>query len=83
MTPTVFSARDLPVGSRRWQILDVMRRGKSYSRNAWAALLIDVDPDEHCSGAAYATKRVWLDLGRHRSFDDAWAHAEGLLGPRH
>jgi len=66
-----------------WFILDVMRRGKGHPRNAWAALLIDVDPEQHCSGTALATKSLWLELGKHPSFDDAWEHAEGLLGPRH
>ena len=67
-----------PAGSA-WHILDVMRWGKGHPRNAWVALLIDVDPVLHLRGQ----QSFWLDLGRHRNRDEAWEIAEALLATRH
>lgn len=65
-----------------WFILDVMRKGGHHPRNAWAALLIDVDPNR-ARLYPQPTEERWLDLGQHKTRDDAWDCAEGIITTRH
>ena len=72
-----------------WFILAVMYKGepppfrRGRPKNIWVALLINVDPDLHCTGQQSATLSRYLDLGRHKSRDEAWDYAEDLLATRH
>jgi hypothetical protein len=76
---------------RPWFILDVMRKGdearpfrRGRPRNDWVALLIDVDPELFRAGReSHPVQDCVLDLGRHKTRDDAWGHAEQLLMARH
>ena len=63
-----------------WFILDVMRKGGDHPRNAWVALLINRDPDTYRAGPM---EERWLDLGKHKSRDDAWDCAGDLIATRH
>lgn len=79
--------------SAGWFILDVMRKGhdrkpngewkRGRPSNIWVALLVDVDPDLFCVGRGRNAKSCWVDLGRHRTRDDAWEYAEQLMETRH
>ena len=75
---TILDVGALP-RSHVWYILDVMR--KSSRGVQWAALLIDVDPDvdRPCDAGC----SCWLDLGRHKSRDDAWDAALQMIATRH
>jgi hypothetical protein len=78
-TPT-FDRRTLP-RSHAWHILDVMRKsGRGFQ---WTALLIDVDPDDFVSGRCDAGCSCFLDLGWHKSCDNAWDVAEQMIATRH
>ena len=78
-TPT-FDAGTLP-RSHAWYILEVMR--KRAGGFQWAACLIDVDPDDFVNQRCNAYRSCFLDLGRHRSHDDAWDAAEQVITTRH
>jgi hypothetical protein len=64
-----------------WRILDVMR--KSSRGVQWTALLIDVDLDDFVNRRCDAGRSCFLDLGRHKSRDDAWDAAEQMIATRH
>jgi hypothetical protein len=71
-----------------WFVLDVMRKGDLHQRgrprNEWVALLIDCDPDLYRARQCdLRSPSRWLELGRHRTRDDAWDHAESLIATRH
>jgi len=74
-----------------WHILDVMRKddpGRPFRRgrprNIWVALLIDCDPDAFCAGEAHLrAPSCFLDLGRHKTREDAWDFAEQCMATRH
>jgi choline dehydrogenase-like flavoprotein len=76
----IFDVGTLP-RSHVWHILDVMR--KSSRGVQWTALLIDVDPDDFVNWRCDAGCSCWLDLGRHKSRDDAWDAAEQMIATRH
>jgi hypothetical protein len=65
-----------------WFVLDLMRRtSRSHS---WVALMIDVDPDGHCSGACRARASAWVAIpGKHRDRDAAWDALADMLQTRH
>jgi len=65
----------------KWYVVDVMPKGDE-PNDPWAALLIDLDPEVFAQGHCPAQSR-WLDLGRHRSRDDACELAEQLLATKH
>jgi hypothetical protein len=62
-----------------WFVLDVMR--KEARSRSWVALLLDVEPADFRAGASGQSR--WLELGKHKSRDDAWDHAEAVLATRH
>ncbi len=76
----IFDVGTLP-RSPVWCILDVMR--KSNRGVQWTALLIDVDPDDFVNRRCDAGCSCWLDLGRHKSRDDAWDTVEQMIATRH
>ena len=63
-----------------WYILEVMRKDRG-GRNDWVALLVDVDPD--ADDDYQPVQSHWLDLGRHKTRDDAYDHAESMMATRH
>jgi hypothetical protein len=62
-----------------WFVLDVMR--KEARSISWVALLLDVEPDDFKAGASGQSR--WLELGKHKSRDDAWHYAKEVLATRH
>jgi hypothetical protein len=55
-----------------WYIFDVMRKYRG-RRNVWVALLVNHDPDDISLYNLWrATQSRWLELGRHKTRDDAW-----------
>jgi hypothetical protein len=76
----MFDAGTLP-RSQAWYILSVMR--KSSRGFQWTALLIGVDADDFVNRRCDAGQSCWLDLGRHKSRDDAWDAAERMIATRH
>ena len=62
----------------RWFIFEV---GEQSDGPGWAALLIDVEPDQFFTGNFFTEQR-WLDLGQHSSHDAAWTRAEQLIAQR-
>ena len=69
----------LPRSVRRF-VLDVMPRDDS--GNDWVALFIDVEPELHAREYV-PTQSLWLNLGRHRSRDEAQLKAWDLIATRH
>jgi hypothetical protein len=70
-----------------WFVFDVMRKGewpvrRGRPRNEWCAALIDSDPDDFMEGRK-PKGCCWLDLGRHKTVEQAWDHAESLVATRH
>jgi hypothetical protein len=61
-----------------WFVLDVMR--KEARSSSWVALLLDVEPDDFKAGVSGQSR--WLELGKHKSRDDAWHHAKEVLATR-
>ena len=66
-----------------WYIFDVMRKYRG-RRNVWVALLVNHDPDDISLYNLWrATQSRWLELGRHKTRDDAWDHAEAMIATRY
>jgi hypothetical protein len=78
ITIAIFNGSTLP-RSHRWFILDVMRK----SNKDWVAHLINVDPDDFLERCCNASAKCFLELGRHKSRDDAWNTAEEMIATRH
>lgn len=57
-----------------WRVLDVMNKGKPFRRNEWTALQIRVRDGTR--------EHRFLDLGKHKNLDQAWAYAERIMEPR-
>ena len=77
--PSVTIIDQAPAG---WHILDVRRR--TNSRTLWAAIMINVPAEEHCSGQHPASSHVWVAVpGKHRTRDAAWDAFEDMLQTRH
>ena len=81
MTPS-FKATTLP-RLHVWHILDVMPKNNRGRKPQWTALLIDVDPDDFVERRCDASESCLLDLGRHKSRDEAWDAAEQMIATRH
>ena len=64
-----------------WFVLDVMKI--NYRKTDWAAIIIDVDPDDFVARPEVRAQSRWLKLGKHKSRDDAWDHADQMLATRH
>jgi hypothetical protein len=65
-----------------WFVLDVMRT--KWRKWDWVALMIDVNPDDHCSGERPARQSCWLRIpGKHRNKDTAWDALEDMIATRH
>jgi hypothetical protein len=68
-------------------VLSVMRQARSSRLGRgwdWAALMIDVDPEEHCSGERQAEHAVWVRIpGKHRDQIAAWNALEDMIATRH
>jgi len=75
-----FDAATLPK-SHAWHILEVMRTSSRGFQ--WTALLIDVDPDDFANRRCDSGDSCWLDLGRHKSRDNAWDAAQQMIATRH
>jgi len=86
------------VMSPTWFISDVMKKvappagesprmRKGRTPNIWCAVLTDVDPKMYPDGSGVPPGQSgqlrWLDLGRHKTREDAWAFAEQQLATRH
>ena len=64
-----------------WFVLDVMR--KESRKWDWAALVVDVDPDD-LKNRPWAVHQSWVRIpGKHRNRDDAWDALENLIATRH
>lgn len=79
---TAIEYRDRPPPGD-WHVLDVMR--EKAGKWDWVALMIDVDPDEHCSVyGRRATHSAWVRVpGKHRNWDAAWDALADRLATRH
>jgi hypothetical protein len=62
--------------SGTWHILSVMRKGDG----PWVALLIDRDP---ALGYSPDAQSRWIELGPHKSLEDASRAAEEAVATRH
>jgi hypothetical protein len=66
-----------------WYILEVIRKYRG-RRNVWVALLVNHHPDDIALYDLWpATQSRWVELGRHKTRDDAWGHCESLMATRH
>jgi hypothetical protein len=64
-----------------WFALDVMR--KEVRKWDWVVLMIDVHPDDYCSGERTARSR-WVSIpGKHRNRDAACDALENMIATRH
>jgi hypothetical protein len=65
-----------------WFALAVMRREKR--KWDWAALMIDMHPNEYRAGGFLTARQVWVRVpGKHRSHDAASEALEAIMATRH
>ena len=62
-----------------WFALDVMRKSRTWD---WVALMLDVDPEEHCLGRP--GRGCWVRFpGKHKSRDAACDALQDMMATRH
>lgn len=68
-----------------WFVLDVLPKGDEWEEGAeveWAAIMIDIDPDDHRRGRE--AQGCFVNIpGRHGDKDAAWEVLDDMLATRH
>jgi hypothetical protein len=70
-----------PIG---WFVLDVMKTGRDGCKRDWAALMIDMHPDEFKRCVWKKAREAFVRIpGKHRNRDAALDALEDMLATRH